>query len=397
MNNDSILLITKDAFCKEYLPIYGNQYWKGRTPNLDALAAKGTVFHHYYAAAPSTVMSFRSMMSGKFAHETPYRNYSPMDIPDEATDFFVEAASLGYQCHIIWDEAWVKMVLRYGNCFGEDTVIHNIAELRQGVGAHYNHQKPLERNDERARDAISRLESVVNSIMKFGAKLIIWIHLPHVINGRIGYGDDMDVFDDCIGMLRNYFSDNNIFISADHGNMNGFHNKYCYGFDVYRTAIEIPLITPRIQGMAVCDDYISNVDIKNLMLYRQYPHRKFLFSDSAYYIQPHRKLAIIHDEFLYIYNKQDKKEELYDLKYGSDFEKGNMIADRFYDVDRQLWTMKQELFFSPRWDEVEEYRILFRKKRSEIWRVGTPMQEMKERILSYAKKKAVRFRTAFKY
>ena len=397
MNGDSILLLTKDAFCKEYLPVYGNQYWKGKTPNLDELAAKGTVYNHFYTAAPSTVMAFRSMMFGKFAYETPYPNYTPMEIPDKPTNFFIEASKEGFDCHIIWDEAWVKMVLRYGNCFGPNTQIHNINELRQGVGAHYNHKEPLVRSQERCLESIRKIENEVKSILDKDKKSIVWIHLPHVLNGRIGYGDDIDVFDECVGMLRRYFSDNNIFISADHGNMNGFHDKYCYGFDVYRTAIEIPLITPRIKGMTICNDYISNVDIKHIILKRDYPHRDFLFSDSAYYAQPHRKLAIIHDEFLYIFNKMGKKEELYDLRYVPAYERCNMISDTFYDVDRQLTTMTRELFFSPRWDEVEKYRKIFRTKREEIWKEAPLMQEIKERTVSFAKKKVVKIRTMLKH
>ena len=397
MSKDSILLLTKDAFCKDYLPVYGNRYWAGKTPNIDELASKGTVFNHFFTAAPSTVMAFRSMMFGKFPHETPYSNYTPMEIPDEPTNFFVEAALNGYKCHIIWDEAWVKMVLRYGNCFGPKTQIHNIPELRQGVGAHYNHKEPLTRSDERCIESIRKVEIVVQEIINSGEKSIVWIHLPHVLNGRIGYGDDIDIFDDCVGMLRRYFSDDKIFISADHGNMNGFHDKYCYGFDVYRTAIEIPFIAPRIKEMSVCDDYVSNVDIKQIIMEHDYPKRDFLFADSTYYAQPHRKLAIIHDEFLYIYNKQGKKEELYDLKYVNDYERCNMISDTFYDEDRQLTTMTRELFFSPRWDEVSEYRSLFRDKKKEVWREAPAAQELKEKLLSSAKKKAVKIRTAMKH
>ena len=111
----NILLITKDAMCKDYLPIYGNTYWKGKTPNIDELAQKGTVFNRHITAAPSTVMAFRAMVTGKFAHEQPFSNYKPKEIPSNDTDLFEVAANLGYQGHIIWDSAWDNMVLRYGN------------------------------------------------------------------------------------------------------------------------------------------------------------------------------------------------------------------------------------------------------------------------------------------
>ena len=37
--NNHILLLTKDALCKDYLPLYGNRYWEGKTPNIDEISA----------------------------------------------------------------------------------------------------------------------------------------------------------------------------------------------------------------------------------------------------------------------------------------------------------------------------------------------------------------------
>ena len=216
--NKRILLLTKDAMCKTYLPVYGNEYWKDKTPNLDELAKKGTVFNHFIAAAPSTVMSFRAMMTGKFPHEQPYDRYVPKEFPEKDTDFFAVARKQGYHCHIIWDEKWKKMVLHYGNCYGRDTVIHNLHGLRQSVGCHNKSNVPLVPDEEKSKNAINILISEVSEICNSEENVLLWIHLPHVINGRTGYGTDIDLFDQIIGKLRDYFKDENIFISADHGN-----------------------------------------------------------------------------------------------------------------------------------------------------------------------------------
>ena len=386
-----ILLLTKDALCKEYLPQYGNLYWKGKTPNIDELVSKGTIFEHFYTAAPSTVMAFRSMMFGKFAHETPYSDYIPLTLPEEESDFYNIAKRLGYTFHIIWDEAWVRMVLRYGNCYGKDTTIHNIPELRQGVGVHYKHTEPLKQDDNKSEKAINDLEQVVKGICEADANPFVWIHLPHVINGRTGYGGDIDLFDRCIGMLRKYFSDDAIYIAADHGNMDGHFGKYTYGFDVNTTAIEIPLITPRIQGQSTCTEYVSNVDLHSIVFEGIIPRREFLFSDCAYYAQPHRKLAIIHNEFAYIYNKLTRTEELYDLRYDR-LERCNMMTDTVYDVDRKLQTITKEVFFSPRWEEAEKERDIMRHKKDEIWRTPPLWVEVRGRIISTAKKQIVKVR-----
>ena len=64
--------------------------------------------------------------------------------------------------------------------------------------------------------------------------------------GRSGYGGDIDGFDKCIGMLRQYFDDDSIWISADHGNMDGYKDKFSYGFDVYTPAIQMTWLNAMI-------------------------------------------------------------------------------------------------------------------------------------------------------
>lgn len=69
MTRDSIVLITKDALNRGYLPTYGNNYWRGKTPNIDYLAGKGNTFKSFYTAAPSTVMSYISMFTGSYPYD----------------------------------------------------------------------------------------------------------------------------------------------------------------------------------------------------------------------------------------------------------------------------------------------------------------------------------------
>lgn len=379
-----ILLITKDALCKEYLPLYGNQYWAGSTPNIDELASKGTVFYRHYTAAPSTVMAFRAMSTGRFAYEQPYSNYTPKEIEGAPTDLFEIAKGRGYKGHLIWDATWDHMVMRYGNCYGKDTIVHNVPEIKQGVGCHYKHEGSLKTDEGKVIDTLNRIVTEVDNIVKEAGKYFIWIHLPHVINGRTAYGSDIDAFDSLIGMLRQYFNDNNIFISADHGNMNGYKGKYCYGFDVNTSAIEIPLIAPRINGKSQCYDNTSNVDIKTLIFDRKITPREFVFSDSAYYAQPQRKLAIIHEDFAYIFNKADGSEELYDLIYDHN-ERCNLLKAYDYDPDRKITSPVRDYYFSPHWDHVEEIATVFRKKRDEIWRNAPKTQELKEKYMRQIK------------
>lgn len=393
--NNNILLITKDALCKDYLPIYGNKLWKGKTPNIDDLANKGTVFYRHYTAAPSTVMAFRSMVTGLFAHEQPFSKYTPQEIESQPLDLFEIAKSNGYEGHLIWDRSWVKMVLRYGNCYGKDTIIHNIEGIKQGVGCHYKHDGNLVCDDAKVKLTIDRIVREIEGIVNNANKAFVWMHLPHVINGRIAYGGDIDVLDTLIGKMRQYFDDDNIFISADHGNMNGYKGKWCYGFDVNTSAIEIPLIAPRIDNLSECNDITSNVDIKTLIFERKIMNRDYVFSDSAYFAQPHRKLAIISDNFAYIYNKASNTEELYDIEHDK-YERVNLLKNADYDPDRKLTSPVRDYYYSPYWDQVDNIANSFREIKRKIWKSGSWTDEVSEKYIRKAKDIVVKLKVKFK-
>lgn len=382
--NNRILILTKDAMCKSYLPIYGNTYWVGKTPNIDALAQKGTVFEKFYTSAPSTVMAFRGIITGKFAHDTPFSDYIPMEIPESEEDFFNYAGKMGFSCHLMWDAKWENMVLRYGNCFGKNTIIHNVEGLNQPVGPHCDHKERLKNDDHLLAKTIKIIEEEVKKVCESNKKLLLWLHLPHVLMGRTGYGEDIDALDMCVGMLRKYFDDDSIWISADHGNMDGYNGKYSYGFDVYTPAIQIPLITPRIDNLERCVFNVSNVDMRTIVLERKIPKRDYIYSDCAYYAQPHRKIAILAHDFAYIFNKKKKKEELYDLIYDPN-ERCNMVSDFFFDTDRKLSTMTSEVYFSPRWDERNYYLPEFREELNRIWKQPSFVIEIRGRLISFAK------------
>lgn len=368
MRNDSILLLTKDALAKAYLPCYGNTEYIGKTPNLDVLVEKGTKFNAFFTAAPSSSMSYLSMFTGKYPYEQEMKTYIPLLKPYRDETLFDLANQKGFSCHIIWDEHWYKMAYVYTRCYGEKTTIHYMNGLRQAVGPHVHNPQTLKRNDSVAVETLAKVEKKVIDIFSSTKNpVFLWCHLPHVLNGRTGYCDDIDLYDEYIGMFRKYFSDDNIFISSDHGNMNGHRGKIRYGFDVYDTAICIPLITPRIKSMHECNETISNVDISKIIFDRTIPKREVVYSDSTYYAQPRRKLAVVWNNFRYIYNKETGTEELYDIETDPNQE-FSLMEDKVYDVDRRVYTLSRECYFYKRWDELPEVRNFMREKKNEIWR-----------------------------
>lgn len=378
----SIILISKDALGTFYLPTYGNHYWK--TPNIDELAAKGTIFQRHYTAAPSSAMSYFSMFTGKFAHETNRKDYLPVVHPEPYDSLFDRAWELGYAPHIIWDAKWMTTAKLYSECYGKHIHYHALEGLRQPVGAHQQHSKPVAIDENKVNLTIERVKNKLEEILANDNIVFIWMHLPHVLYGRNTYGSDIDVYDQIIGIARKLFGDENIFISSDHGNMNGTHGKIGYGFDVYESAIRIPLITPRLNGLSEVVIPTVNCDLFDIIFNRQITYRNYIYSDSAYYCQLNRKLAIIHGKYKYIFNRQGKKEELYDVEWDP-AENVNLINDKTYDVDRHLLCPTQELYFYNDWDNIPRIREDMRQECHRIWRTGSFGDRLRSYYLYWGK------------
>lgn len=399
----NILFITKDALNRSYLPTYGNKLWS--TPNIAELASKGTVFRNHHTGAPSTMMSNMCMFTSMNPFESELSDYVFSNIHFKGNTLWTEAEKRGYSCHIIWDEAWdsqFRMRERY-YCYGENSIIHSLPNIRQGVGAHHKHEGFLEQDDSKFNDALVRLSREVDSIVNNSSNpVLLWIHIPHVINGYTGYGSDIEAFDKIIGMCRQYFSDDEIFISADHGNMNAEKGKFSYGHDVYEASTLIPLISPKILNKDYVDVLTSNIDIKEILLDRIISERKFIYSDSAFYMQMNRKLAIYYKSFKYIYNKLGNTEELYDLSYDPR-ENCNLIDDYFYDIDRCDKAPIRELYFYPRWDILPEVRSVLRNERLRIWKEGSRKQKLYESMKEFlrnnmfTRKLFIKFAPTIKY
>jgi hypothetical protein len=371
-----MILLSKDALGKFYLPVYGNRYWK--TPNIDDLAAKGTVFHRHYTAAPSSAMSYYSMFTGQFAMESKMSTFKVVS-PDKRFDgetLFDKANFLGFECHVVWDAAWDTAAKLYSECYGKETIFHSLQGIRQPTGIHAISDDKILRDDTLAEKTCEKIEECIRSICESERDIFIWMHLPHCILGRTGYGTDIDLFDRIVGIIRRYISDDSIYITSDHGNMNGSHGKLGYGFDVNEEAITIPLITPRIDELSEVNAPTSSVDLYPLIFRHEVKMREFIYSDSAYYAQLHRKLAIIHGDYKYIFNKRGKKEELYDVVYDP-HETQNLIVDRMIDPDRGLRVSIEEMYFYPRWEELDRERDVLRGELKRIWRSPTFKQHLR--------------------
>lgn len=381
--NKNIIFISKDALNKHVLPVYGNKYWK--TPNIDALAGKGTIFHQHYTAGGSTAMAFTSMALGKYCYETG-RKYYKNEEEINGNTLFDKLHEKGYQCHIMWDDTYTSFAKSHFRCEGLHTEIHSLPKIKQQETAHIKGKIDDMTFDDAETDIA--IEVIRNEFEKVKCntegKLFIWLHLPHVMRGRQGYGSDIDVFDRVIGIARELFGDDDIFISADHGHMDGWKDKYHYGFDVGEEAICIPLITPPIQGQKAITFPTTTLQMFEILCQREVTKREHVLCETAYYAQPKRKVAIIKDNYKYCYDKETKTEYLYDLEFDPN-ENHNLVYPEFYDTDRYLWYSTSQCFYYPHWERATEALAELREIKKNMWKTGSFIEELYNKVMHRVK------------
>lgn len=374
-----IIFISKDALNKHSLPTYGNKYWK--TPNIDELAQKGTVFHRHYTAGGSTAMAFTSMALEKYCFESPRKDYHS-ETPLNGDTIFDKLFDNGYDCHIIWDDSYTPFAKKHFLCEGVNTQIHSIVGLKQPVSNHITGQfDDISWDDDESEIAVQLVEKEFLKIQESSTRdYFIWLHLPHVLRGRQGYGSDIDLFDRIIGIARRLFGDENIFISADHGHMNGSHGQYHYGYDVGEDVICIPLITPKVNGCDTIEFPTSTLQLQEVFLERKIHPLEYVMCETTYYAQPKRKLAIVKGKYKYCFDKEGNKENLYDLDEDPN-ENRDLAHPEYYDSDRFLWYSTAQCFYYPYWKEAQDNLVELRKIKDSMWKNGSTLEELNNSII----------------
>lgn len=368
-----IAVVSHDATLPEYLPGYGDRHM--HMPNVERLAAKGTVFMNHYTAAPSTLMAFTSMWTDTYCHELDRKFYLPVDHVEFTNNesVFSIMENEGYTCHVIWSTNY-HPAHTMSQCFGSKTIFHENKKINRACGANGGLNPELRKDNEaEVQDVLDYIEDALEQMCAQEEKTFLWVHMPHCVNGRTSYGSDMDVFDRVVGMVAERFGDDNIYVTADHGHMNGKHGKYEYGFDVYEKPIRIPLITPRIAGKAQITFNTSSVQLKELILEGDIKERDILYSDCAYYMQMMRKMVVMHKNYRYIYNKRSKTEEFYDVAWDPE-ENFNLLAPKGRKKPGQeAWGSS---LYYPFYQEAMDVADRLRKCKDEVWRNGNPCVEL---------------------
>ena len=257
-----LVLITIDTLRADRVGAYG--YGRARTPNIDALAARGVRFAHAFATAPITLPSHASVMSGRYppGHGARHNGLRvDANVPTLAKTLSAAGFATG---------AFVSafpLDARFGLTPGFDVYD---SELPRGVDGRQGTERPGATTVDRA---IAWMRTRPAS-----ARIFAWIHLfePHAPYGTPGdaqrrdmsfrYDEEVAIVDREIGRLLDAWRDlpaTLIVSAADHGEAFGEHGEIGHSIFVYDTTLRVPMILagPGVPHAAVVEYPVTVADI----------------------------------------------------------------------------------------------------------------------------------------
>ncbi|HZR22755.1 MAG TPA: sulfatase-like hydrolase/transferase [Vicinamibacterales bacterium] len=236
----NVVLVTIDTLRADHVGAYG--YPRAHTPTIDAIANGGVLFEHAYSAAPITLTSHATMMTGRYppghgardngvrVSDTVPTLASTLKASGFATAAFVAAFPLDHQ---------------FGLNRGFD--LYSDRMPRGPDGKLLNERPASQVVDEALRYLESRTPNPES-------RRFVWIHLfePHAPYGDPSsggsaidrYDAEIATADRELGRLLPSINrtDTAIVVAADHGEAFGEHGEYAHSIFVYDTTLRVPLV-----------------------------------------------------------------------------------------------------------------------------------------------------------
>jgi choline-sulfatase len=237
----NLVLITLDTTRADHLGSYG---WKdARTPNLDALARRGTRFVRCDTAAPVTLPSHATILTGLFPPRTGVRDNGTFVLSDRVETVAERLAAHGYDTAAVVSA--IVLARRHG-------LNQGFRVYDDDLGAGYAAGTEV---------AERQAEPTTASALAIAARLkppfFLWVHYydPHeeyrpptrfaaAATGPTRlYDGEIAAVDDQIGvLLAKLLKDVDVVVVGDHGEMLGEHGELHHGLLLYRAARRVPLI-----------------------------------------------------------------------------------------------------------------------------------------------------------
>ncbi len=262
----NVLLISIDTCRADYLSCYG--YKRKTTPNIDALAKKGTLFTNVISPVPLTLPAHSTMLTGTIP---PYHgvhanidyklDQSNVTLADTLKDNDFTTGAIVSAFVLNSGTGLGKGFDSYNDKFEEEILGSNQYAERQGT--------------ETTRFALDWLDSHKDD------KFFLFLHYydphdkydpPQPFASRFKsnlYAGEIAFTDHCIGKvlarLKGLGLDDStlIIITGDHGEMLDEHGEKTHGYFIYQSAIKVPLIfkLPGQRKGKVLKEMVGLVDI----------------------------------------------------------------------------------------------------------------------------------------
>lgn len=243
--NLNVLLITLDTTRADHIGAYG--WSKAKTPNIDALAAKGVRFANAYCSTPLTLPSHCSILTGTYPLYHKIRNNGSYYLGKEATTLAERLKERGYKTSAF--VASFNVDSRFGVDQGFDTFDDKFSE---------DEMLKTFRSERKADKVADSFIAWFDANYK--EKFFSWIHLfdPHMphdppspykeefagnlYDGEIAYMDFH--FGRIIERLRekNVLDKTLIVVAGDHGEALGEKEELDHGIFIYDVTMRVPLI-----------------------------------------------------------------------------------------------------------------------------------------------------------
>jgi arylsulfatase A-like enzyme len=254
-----VVLVTVDALRADHVSAYG--YARPTTPNLDALAAEGTLFTAAYCPTPHTSYSVTSMMTGKYV-----RPLLALGLGEDSETWAQDLRLYGWRTAAFYppavffiDEDRFKRF--EGESLGFEYAKKEFADpaLREAQVKGYLQGAPPDR------------------------PLFLWVHFfephepyaahpDHVFTG--GASPDVDAYDgevaaadDGIGRIVRAVRAGRpaavVIVTADHGEEFGEHGGRYHGTTVYEEQVHVPLVVagPGVRRGARVTSVVQTIDL----------------------------------------------------------------------------------------------------------------------------------------
>jgi len=232
-----VLLITIDTIRADRVGAYG--YPRARTPTIDAIATNGVLFERAYAAAPITLPSHATLLTGKYP---PGHGARDNGIRMSATVRTLATELHARGCRTAAFVAAFPLDHQFGLDRGFDVYGDHLGRRPDGRPA-----------DERPASDVAAEASAwlsANATQPFFA----WVHFfdPHAPYAGDPSRPTFDRYDDEIATVDRAIAriwksvealhDTLVVIAGDHGEAFGEHGEYAHSIFVYDTTLRVPLV-----------------------------------------------------------------------------------------------------------------------------------------------------------